>query len=459
MTMKNLILRLALALIFLAPVSARAQTTATVVAVCGTLPLAYIPGTTRPITQDITGTLCSIAGGGGGGGAITIADGADVTQGAIADAASSAGGTGTLSAKLRLVTTQLGTLNTSLGTINTTLGTPLQAGGAVNATLAAETTKVIGTIRIASGGVASGALASGSVASGAMVDLGSQADAACGTDNGTCSAIALIKRGNQTATTTATAVQAAIPAGTNPIGAIFGPTADGSAASTAPVLTAGTTDGTATGAVAIPKISAGGLVSTDGSAVTQPVSAASLPLPTGAATAAKQPALGTAGTSSTDVITVQGIASGTPQPTSQSGTWTVQPGNTANTTAWKVDGSAVTQPVSGTVTGNGAANVTATDCSGTITSGGTAQNAFTAQTTLHGFTIANVDTGHNAEVLWISFTTTAAASSAGSYPLPAPTATTFAGFGSFTTPPGFGTNHAVSIIGATTGHVFSCTWW
>lgn len=36
----------------------------------------------------------------------------------------------------------------------------------------------------------------------------------------------------------------------------------------------------------------------------------------------------------------------------QSGTWTVQPGNTANTTAWKVDGSAVTQPISGTVTAN-----------------------------------------------------------------------------------------------------------
>jgi hypothetical protein len=35
-------------------------------------------------------------------------------------------------------------------------------------------------------------------------------------------------------------------------------------------------------------------------------------LPTGAATAAKQPALGTAGTASTDVITVQGIASMTP---------------------------------------------------------------------------------------------------------------------------------------------------
>lgn len=94
---------------------------------------------------------------------------------------------------------------------------------------------------------------------------------------------------------------------------------------------------------------------------TQPISAAALPLPTGAATAAKQPALGTAGTASADVITIQGIASMTPvkvdgsgstQPVSgtvaatQSGTWTVQPGNTANTTAWKVDGSAVTQPVS-----------------------------------------------------------------------------------------------------------------
>lgn len=64
---------------------------------------------------------------------------------------------------------------------------------------------------------------------------------------------------------------------------------------------------------------------------TQPISAASLPLPTGAATAAKQPALGTAGSASTDVITVQGITSMTPL---------------------KTDGSGVTQPVSGTVTAN-----------------------------------------------------------------------------------------------------------
>lgn len=59
-------------------------------------------------------------------------------------------------------------------------------------------------------------------------------------------------------------------------------------------------------------------------------------LPSGASTAAKQPALGTAGTASSDVITVQGIAS---------------------MTAIKTDGSATTQPVSGTVTANAGTNL------------------------------------------------------------------------------------------------------
>lgn len=45
-----------------------------------------------------------------------------------------------------------------------------------------------------------------------------------------------------------------------------------------------------------------------------PISAATLPLPSGAAISAKQPALGTAGSPSADVITVQGNASGTPIP-------------------------------------------------------------------------------------------------------------------------------------------------
>jgi hypothetical protein len=73
-------------------------------------------------------------------------------------------------------------------------------------------------------------------------------------------------------------------------------------------------------------------------------------LPTGASTSAKQPALGTAGTAATDVITVQGIAS---------------------MTALKVDGSAVAQPItdnSGSITVDG--TITASNCAGDIASDG-----------------------------------------------------------------------------------------
>lgn len=52
----------------------------------------------------------------------------------------------------------------------------------------------------------------------------------------------------------------------------------------------------------------------------------------------------------------------------QGGTWTVQPGNTANTTAWKVDGSAVTQPVSGTVSITANSSVNVAQLAGTTTS-------------------------------------------------------------------------------------------
>lgn len=66
------------------------------------------------------------------------------------------------------------------------------------------------------------------------------------------------------------------------------------------------------------------------------VTVSSSVLPTGAATAAKQPALGTAGTASSDVLTVQGITSMTPL---------------------LVNGSGSTQPISGTVTANAGTNL------------------------------------------------------------------------------------------------------
>jgi hypothetical protein len=144
----------------------------------------------------------------------------------------------------------------------------------------------------------------------------------------------------------------------------------------------------------------------DGSAVTQPVSATSLPLPSGAATESTlggvlttsdfdtktgaltetAPATDTASSGLngrlqriaqriTSLITALGSpfqAGGsignTTFASTQSGTWTVQPGNTANTTAWKVDGSAVTQPVSLPATARTSASSIVTT-SGSVTAG------------------------------------------------------------------------------------------
>jgi hypothetical protein len=59
---------------------------------------------------------------------------------------------------------------------------------------------------------------------------------------------------------------------------------------------------------------------------------------------------GSAGTPAGGVVSIQGVSSGQAVPVSgtvaatQSGTWTVQPGNTANTTAWLVTGTGGTFP-------------------------------------------------------------------------------------------------------------------
>ncbi len=177
----------------------------------------------------------------------------------------------------------------------------------------------------------------------------------------------------------------AMPAGSNVIGTINLGTLNGAATAVKqPAL--GTAGSASADVITVQGIASMTALKVDGSAVTQPVSAVSLPLPTGAATSAKQPALGTAGSASADVLTIQGIASMTKllvTPDSvalpanqsvnvsqingvtplmgngttgtgslrvtissdntafsvnavQSGTWTVQPGNTANTTPWLV---------------------------------------------------------------------------------------------------------------------------
>jgi hypothetical protein len=100
-------------------------------------------------------------------------------------------------------------LRNASGTEIGTTGAPVQVGAPSGAFASGS----FASGSHASGSFASGAFASGSVASGAMVDLGAQADSACGTATGTCSLIALLKYNN-------TATNGAIPAGTNLIGKV-----------------------------------------------------------------------------------------------------------------------------------------------------------------------------------------------------------------------------------------------
>jgi hypothetical protein len=180
----------------------------------------------------------------------------------------------------------------------------------VAATLAAETTKVIGTVRTASGGIASGSVAAGALAAGSGVDgwdltQGAIADAAV-TAGATGSISAKLRSISRDLIG-----GIVLQAGANIIGAV---TQSGSwviAAGTAIIGKVGidqTTDGTTNKVAADVRLA--GIAAATGSGVmgtgTQRV-----------ALATDSPGIittGTAGTASAVVLSVQGIAGATPQP-------------------------------------------------------------------------------------------------------------------------------------------------
>lgn len=151
-------------------------------------------------------------------------------------------------------------------------------------------------------------------------------------------------------------------------GAVYGPTAKGSAAANPPVLTGGTIDGTATGAVGVSKVDASGnsfvTVATALPAGSNSIGAVTVSDGAGPLTIDGS---GTAGSPATGVVTVQGIAGGTAQP--------------ANIT--QVLGSAVaaTNPIY-------TAGADGTDATGTFTNG-TQTTSVTASNT-DGFPTATV---------------------------------------------------------------------
>lgn len=104
-------------------------------------------------------------------------------------------------------------------------------------------------------------------------------------------------------------------------------------------------------------------------------------------------------------------------------------------------------------------SITPTDCS--VSATGSAQTVITSASNLHKFSIASIDPVTGSGVpFWISFTGAAVAAAIGSYPIAAPTATTYAGMGSYTdiAPAGTVINENVSVI-APSGYKISCTRW
>ncbi len=204
-------------------------------------------------------------------------------------------------------------------------------------------------------------------------------------------------------------------------------------------------------------VSAGGAVKVDGSAATQPVSGT---VTANAGTNLNTSTLGTSANQTSQITQETATATGVGTPADSA--WTSGPGSIIALLKAAVNGingaiAAGTNVIGGVF---GSPNVTQTDCSVALTTGGTAQNIITAGATLHGFRIMNIDaSAGSGEPVWMSFTTTAAATTIASYPLAAPTATTFAGAGSYSAEFASGTNGNVSVIAATTGHKISCTKW
>lgn len=330
---------------------------------------------------------------------------------------------------------------------------------------------------VAAGAYKSGSFVSGALADGSIVTLGTEADTAWATGSGTAIAILKTIAGNTAAGGGAVSLAAgAVHAGAYLAGSVLsGAYADGAETTIGTEADAAWASGNGTVVAILKKISgntagSGGLAVTDESAFTAgssqltPVGGifySTIPLLTNGQQGAV--ALTNNRNMFVDVLTTSNLYLAL---TSGVGTPGTGPAPTTGVQVMGVDAGSVPRAIltdtAGRVIMTPTPNVTPTDCSGTITSGGTAQSLITAAATIHGFTVSNVDSTHN-EPLWISFTGTAAAYAGSGTPtstaLPAPAVTTFSGQGTYTTPYGFGTNHAVSIVGGTTGHGFTCTFW
>jgi hypothetical protein len=289
----------------------------------------------------------------------TLLDGANVTYGASSDVAVTAGAAGSISAKLRSISRDLvGGIVLQPGA--NVIGAVTQSGGpwTVSGTLAAtqsgawNITNITGTISLPTGAATSAlqpsnvAIASTTAGQTGNLSMGATSTAAPSYSTGQSNPISLTTNGalrvdgsGVTQTVSGTVAISGTVAATQSGTWTMQP---GNTANTTPWLITIQQGGNAA------TVSAGGALKVDGSGVTQPVSAASLPLPSGAATAALQPTNAGQGstTSGQTGPLVQGAVT-TAAPTYTNGT--TSPLSITVAGAIRVDGSAATQPVSGTV--------------------------------------------------------------------------------------------------------------
>lgn len=150
---------------------AQSQTGLTVVAACGTLPLAYAPGAVRTGTQDVNGNACTAAGAAPAGAATAANQVLQITQetaintilGLQADAACATdNGTCTIAALAKRNNQRLTTI---------IAGIPVTNAGTFAVQATGTFFQATQPVSQAAGSVASGAYLSGAFASGSMVDL------------------------------------------------------------------------------------------------------------------------------------------------------------------------------------------------------------------------------------------------------------------------------------------------
>lgn len=409
----------ALAVLFVSPQANAQLAVAKVVATCGTVSPTPHAGANYPLTIDITGTLCSVGGGGGGGGTSS-------NFGATFPGAGTAAGFEYLTVPPTLTTGQMVAGQTD---VNGNLKVTVVAGGGSNASVGTTAAAVPGSATYAGMNVSGNLTGLTGTANGLKVDGSAVTQPVSGTVGLAAGAAAIGTVNPTTATLWGILTQGSTTSGE------VAQLMMGAATTSAPTYITGDSypvslDTAGNLRVLCSNCSGSGVSAADnatftaGTTVQAAAGAVATASPTsGAVTTGHQGAVGMS------LNREQWIDAGA----SSNLITTLNAGYDATLQANRVTSTSNSTPI---------------DCSGTAT-GSASSVANLGTTSIHGFTIQNESTTVN---LSYSLTGTAVAGAVGTFTLlplgQSPN--------SYTTPVGFGSNHAVSVI-SSASDIYTCT--